>query len=119
MFIFKDSKKRANPFAQYTDADGTQYPTIPLELLEEIPDPVAPEDFSDETYYRTEQDDAPYVVYTKKSDEQLEELRKSKIKQEIAAIEAGQARAVREAALGSPQHLIEIEAKIQALRSQL
>jgi hypothetical protein len=84
-----------------------------LEILEK------PDDFSDETHYRTEQDDFPYVIYTKKSDEQLEELRKSKIKQQIASIEAGQARAVREAALGSPQHLIEIEAKIQELRSQL
>ena len=37
----------------------------------------------------------------------------------IACIEAGQARAVREAALGSPGHLAQIESQIQALRANL
>lgn len=41
------------------------------------------------------------------------------IKAQIAAIEAGQARAVREAALGDPTYLQQIEAQIQALREQL
>lgn len=39
--------------------------------VQEIDDPVPPADYSDDTYYRTEQDDAPYVVYTRKSDEQI------------------------------------------------
>jgi hypothetical protein len=71
MFIFKTTKLRANPYAPYTAPDGTRYPRIPMELLDEIPDPQPPEDYSPDTYFRTEQDDAPYVVYTRKSDEQI------------------------------------------------
>lgn len=117
MFI-KDNK-RCNPYAPYTDEQGTTYPRMPEHLYSEIPDPTPPEDYSDETYYRTEQDDAPYVIYTKKSQDQLDALFNSKLKAQIAAIEAGQARAVREAALGDTSHLTQIEAQIQALRVQL
>ena len=80
MFIFKSNQKRCNPYASYTDVNGTRYTRMPAELYEEIADPVPPADYSDETYYRTEQDDAPYVVFTKKSDEQLQALRESKLK---------------------------------------
>lgn len=90
MFIFKETKLRANPFAPYTDSDGVQYLRIPTELLEEIPDPVPPEDYSEDLYYRTEQDEAPYVVYTRKSDEQIAEVMLQKAKQlraqEVASI---------------------------------
>ena len=41
--------------------------------IQEVQEPVAPEDYSDKLYYRTEQDEAPYVVYTRKSDEQIAE----------------------------------------------
>ena len=78
-----------------------------------------PEDYSDETYYRTEQDETPYVVYPKKSQEQLDQLHNAKIKAQIASIEAGQARAVREAALGDTQHLQDIETAVVLLRGQL
>lgn len=78
MFISKQTQRRVNPLAPYTAEDGTRYPTMPAELYEEIAEPAAPADFSDETYYRTEQDDAPYVVYTKKSDEQIAQLMQSK-----------------------------------------
>jgi hypothetical protein len=78
MFIFTATQKRCNPEASYVSPDGTRYAKVPKELLTEIPDPTPPEDYSDETYYRTEQDDAPYVVYTKKSDEQLQQLADSK-----------------------------------------
>lgn len=84
MFIFKDTQKRANPFAQYTDANGVQHLRIPTELLEEIPEPVPPEDYSEDLYYRTEQDEAPYVVYTRKSDEQIVEVMLQKAKQRRA-----------------------------------
>lgn len=46
----------------------------------EIAEPVPPADFSDDLYYRTEQDDAPYVVYARKSDEQIAAVRWTKIK---------------------------------------
>lgn len=71
MFIWKTTQTRCNPYAPYTSPDGTRYTKVPSNLYEEIADPVPPADFSDDTYYRTEQDDAPYVVFTKKSDEQL------------------------------------------------
>lgn len=116
MFIWKDSKLRANPYAPYIDAEGTRYPQVPRELLEEIPDPARG---NDETEYTTEIDEAPYIVITSKSPEQLEQLRQSKVKTEIAALESGQARAVREAALGDKTHLQVIEDKIAALRATL
>jgi len=56
--------------------------------IEEISDPTPPEDYTDETYFRTEQDDAPYIVYTKKSPEQLEELRLSKIPKSVTMRQA-------------------------------
>lgn len=49
--------------------------------IAEIPDPIPPAGFSDETHYRTESDDPPYVVYTKKSDEQLVEIAQTKLNQ--------------------------------------
>ena len=76
MFI-KDNK-RFNIYAP-CEINGVRYPNftdpyIRLGLgITEIPDPVAPEDYSEETYYRTEQDEAPYVVFTRKSDEQIAE----------------------------------------------
>lgn len=79
MFIFKDTKLRANAYAPYVDSEGTQHLRIPLELLEEIPDPVPPEDFSQDLYYVTEQDAAPYVVFTKKSDEQIAQIQQAKL----------------------------------------
>jgi hypothetical protein len=91
MFIFKDTKKRANEFAPYTDADGTRYPRIPAELLEEVDDPVPPDEYliNPDYYYRTEQDDAPYVVYTRKSDKQIAEALLAKAKaQRISQVEA-------------------------------
>lgn len=85
MFI-KDGK-RINVYAQHITEDGTRYPNLtdPYTRLAlgvtEIPDPVAPEDYSDETYYRTEQDTAPYVVFTRKPDEQIARATQGKINQ--------------------------------------
>lgn len=42
--------------------------------IEEIPEPAAPEDFSDRTYFRTYQDTAPYVVYEKRPEEQIRQF---------------------------------------------
>lgn len=80
MHIWKDTLKRCNPYASYFDAQGTFYTKVPAELYEEIADPAPPADYSDDLYYRTEQDDAPYVVYTRKSDEQIQAARWTKIK---------------------------------------
>lgn len=80
MFIWKHNQQRCNPYAAYIDQDGTKHLRVPADLYEEIPEPAAPEDYSEETYYRTEVEDAPYVTYTKKSEEQLAELAMSKAK---------------------------------------
>lgn len=37
----------------------------------EMDEPTPPADYSEDLYYRTEQDETPYVVYTRKSDEQI------------------------------------------------
>ena len=92
--MFTLNSKRINPDAPLTTPDGVTYanlrdPSVREQLgVQEIPDPVPPADFSDETYYRTEQDDAPYVVYTRKSDEQIEQARKARIQAQIDALEA-------------------------------
>jgi len=81
MFI-RDSK-RFNIYASAT-IDGVTYPNfLSPELrgklgITEIADPAPPADYSDETYYRTEQDDAPYVVFTKKSAEQIKQQEDAK-----------------------------------------
>lgn len=74
MFIFKDTLKRGPAYPEstpYTAPDGTRHDRTPRELLTEIADPLPPADYSEDTHYRTEQDEAPYVVYTRKSDEQI------------------------------------------------
>ena len=92
MFIYNG--KRINIDAPFTAATGVTYANLRdphirgVYGVQEIVEPSPPEDYSDETYYRTEQDDAPYVVYTKKSYEQLEQLRKSKIQSQIDTMEA-------------------------------
>lgn len=75
--VFKDTKKRANEFAAYTAPDGTSYPWVPRDLLEVVDLPQPPSDFSDETYFRTEQDAAPYVVYTRKPDGMIAQARQA------------------------------------------
>lgn len=88
MFI-KDNK-RFNIHAP-CEINGVRYPNFTDPTLRgslgilEIPDPVAPEDYSEETYYRTEQDTEPYVVFTKKSDEQIQQVMLNKF---ITAMEA-------------------------------
>lgn len=86
--VFKDTKKRANEFAAYIDANGTQYPWVPRDLLEVVDVAQPPEDYSEELYTRQEIDDAPYVVFARKSDEQIAALAKAKLQAQIASLEA-------------------------------
>lgn len=94
MFIDSKTQRRLNIFAPFESEDGTRYgnltdPAVRAAVgVVEIPDPVAPDDYSDATYYRTEQDDAPYVVYTRKSDDQIAQARAAAILSKIAALEA-------------------------------
>jgi hypothetical protein len=80
MFVNKLTQKRCNPFSPFTSEDGTRYNQMPADLYEEIPDPTPPEDYSDDTYYRVEVEVAPYVTYTRKSDEQIAAVRWEKLK---------------------------------------
>lgn len=84
MFIWKETKKRCNINASYIDEKGQPWIKVPSHLYEEIPDPAPPsavQAYPDE-YYINEIDDAPYFVYTKKSPEQIEQLKRQKAKQE-------------------------------------
>ena len=111
MFIWKDTLKRCNIHAPYTDNEGTKYNKVPDHLVVEISDPLPPEDYTDKTYYRTEQEDYPYVVYTKKSVEQLTQLEKDEAMGNITQLEKETLmnRAVREFMLLS----IELQAAAQ------
>lgn len=79
--VLKSNQKRCNPHASYVDAEGTRHTKIPADLYTEIPEPAAPDDYSTDYYYRTEQDDTPYVIYTRKSDEQIAQINQAKAKQ--------------------------------------
>jgi hypothetical protein len=82
MFISNETNRRVNIYQPYKGFSKLNTPEIRQRAgVIEIADPVPPADYSDETYYRTEQDDAPYVIYTKKSDEQLLALRVAKLTQ--------------------------------------
>lgn len=75
MFIDKN-QLQVNIYAQF-EQDGVTYPNLTDPAVRaavgvtEIADPVPPADYSEDVYYRTEQREAPYVVYTRKSDEQI------------------------------------------------
>lgn len=85
--MFTLNSKRINIYAPFTTSEGVTYgnltdPAVRNQLgVIEITEPAPPEDYSESTYYRTEQDDAPYVVYTRKSDEQIAEVALAKAKQ--------------------------------------
>jgi len=86
MPFIKDNR-RINVAAPYTDP-ATGEKGIDLTRPEnrarfgvtEIADPAPPAGYSGNFYYRTEQDDAPYVVYTPKSEEQIRDVLKAKVK---------------------------------------
>ncbi len=79
MFIDKDTLKRVNIYAAYKGRSRLDTPEIREAVgVIEIPDPVRE---SDETHYNQEIDDAPYLICTPKSPEQLAALRWSKLKQ--------------------------------------
>lgn len=84
MYIFKTTKLRANQYARYVDEQGTQYHQVPMELLEEIPDPMRGDD---EYNYNQEINEPPYLIVMPKSQEQLDQQRKSKALAELTALE--------------------------------
>lgn len=91
MFIWKDTLKRCNIHAPYTNSFGVKYTIVPKDLYIEIADPQPPEPPDgytvEEAFYRTEQDDAPYVIWTEKSLDQLKQHKKQKHQSSITSLE--------------------------------
>ena len=70
--IRKDTKQRINAFASYTDANGVRYPTVPDDVYEWFEHTPPTEYQANPDHYSVvEIDDAPYVLYSKKTDEQI------------------------------------------------
>lgn len=81
MFIDNDTKLRVNINAPYKGFSRLDTPELRQRAgVIEVQEAMPPEDYDPDVYYRTEQDDAPYVVYTRKSDEQIAQVRWEKIK---------------------------------------
>jgi hypothetical protein len=123
MFVLNG--KRINIYAQFETEDGTRYanlinPDVRASVgVQEIPDPVPPEDYSDETYYRTEQDTEPYVVFTRKSDEQIAQMMQAKLNaQSLAYLASTDWMAIR-AAEGGKAMPQEVKTKRQEARNSI
>ena len=124
MFIDSKTGKMVNIYAPFGGFSRLDMAEIRARAgVVEIADDPAPEDYSEDTYFRTEDWNAaqrPYIIYTRKSDEQINEANNVKVKAQIAALEDQQGRAIREAVLtGDKTRLAELDTQIAALRSQL
>ena len=124
MFIDSETGKLVNIHAPYKGRSRLDTKELREAVgVIEIADDPAPEDYSEDLYFRTEDWSAtqrPYVTYTRKSDEQINEVANNKVKAQIAALEARQHRAIREATLtGDKTRLQKLDDDIAALRSQL
>jgi len=121
MFIDNETKLRVDIYREYKGFSRLDTPEIRATAnVVEIPDPMPPEDFSDDTYFKTEQAEAPYVIYTKRPQEQIDAAEDSRLVQRMAALESNSMRAVREAVLtGDNIRLQAIEDKIVALRQKM
>lgn len=94
IYVQSTSGKRIhNLYAPYLDAEtGTRYNDLTkpedreaLGIIE-LPDPERPTDFTEESYFVTQQDDAPYVVYTKKPPEMLAQIEANKIEARLREV---------------------------------
>jgi hypothetical protein len=90
LWIDQATNLRVNIQWPYKDRSRLDTPEVRAELgVIEIPEPTPPNDYSDELYYRIEQNEAPYVVYTRKSNEQIAQVMVAKAKmQRQATVEA-------------------------------
>ena len=124
MFIDSETGKLVNIHAPYKGRSRLDTKELREAIgVIEIADDPAPEDYSEDTYFRTEDWNAtqrPYIVYTRKPEEIIVEAANNKIKAQIVALEDQQGRAIREAVLtGDKTRLAELDTQIAALRSQL
>ena len=80
MFIDDTTKQRVNIHRPYNGFSRLDTPEIRQRAgVVEIPEPTPPEDYSDETYYRTESDSAPYEIYTRKPQEHIDQMLQAKL----------------------------------------
>lgn len=85
MFIDKETLKRVNIYGQYKGFSKLDTPEIRERAgLIEIPDPVRG---NDEIEYTQEINEAPYVIITPKSQEQIDAQNKAKALAELTALE--------------------------------
>jgi hypothetical protein len=91
MFIDKDTLNRVNIYAPYKGFSKLDTPEIRERAgVVETPDIQPPDDYSDETYFRTEQDSAPYTIFTRKPDSMIAEAKAAKLLNEIDSLERQQ-----------------------------
>ena len=84
--MFVKDNKRFNPHATIEhggvvyQGNVLAFPDIAAELgITEIPEPGVPEDYSPDLYFREELEVAPYVLYTPKPLEQVQQARRARI----------------------------------------
>jgi hypothetical protein len=88
IWIDNETKLRVNIYRAYKGRSRLDTPEIREAVgVIEIAEPSPPEDYSDETYYKSEQDDFPYIIYTRKPQEQIDQMLKAKALAAIDAIE--------------------------------
>lgn len=87
MFLWNDTNKLCNPNARY-ESSGVRHTKVPTALYHEVADdqpPTPPVGFSvDEAFYRTEDwntTTGPYILWTPKSQDQLDAITLAKAKQ--------------------------------------
>jgi hypothetical protein len=88
-FYIDRNNKRFNPYATYTvlgvvyeKGDILKFPEAIAYLgIEEVQEPDPPDEYktNPEYYFRTEQETFPYVIYTRKSEEQIRQAFVSKL----------------------------------------
>lgn len=79
MYIFKATGLRGPAYpgqTPCTTADGTRHIYTPMELLQEVPDPVPPSDAQEhpDWYFCNDIDEAPYRVWTRKEQADIDSL---------------------------------------------
>lgn len=91
MFI-KDNKRWSKPYSKgTTEIDGVRYPNtvwdkpefLAAQGVTEIPDPQLPEGVTDETHYITTLNEAPWLQWTPKSEEQIQQTKNGKLQAQI------------------------------------
>ena len=124
IYIHEATGKMVNiyaPFGGFSRLDTTEIRTkAGVIAIEEDAQPV---DYDPSFYDRREDWEAtqrPYIIYTKKPDDQIKAIQDERIKAKILALESQQGRAIREAVLtGDKTRLTALDAEIAALRAQL